>query len=94
MADVVITLNLATLRKYWLSLSAAGMGIWTSMNPAAQAQIIHYLSTAVHRHPSLTFWSGIAGLVIADLKQSPLAAPQPRSPVQEAPPYLSNKVPQ
>ena len=90
---VVINLDVNNLKKYWLSISAAGVAIWTSLNPGAQAQIIHYIATAVHSHPSLTFLAGLGSLVIADLKQSPLAA-KTVQPVVEAPPYLSNKTPQ
>jgi hypothetical protein len=89
---VVINLDLNTLKKYWLSISAAGVAIWTSLNPSAQAQIIHYVAAAVHAHPSLTFLAGLGSLIVADLKQSPLAA-KVITPVQEAP-YLANKTPQ
>lgn len=86
MADVTISIDLATLRKYWLTLSATGVGIWTSLNPAAQQKIIHYIATAVHGHPTLTFLAGLGALIVADLKQSPMAL---KLPVQEAPPYAA-----
>ena len=72
MGDVVITLNLDLLKRYWLSASAVGIGLWTSLNPAAQQQIIHYVSTAVHGHPTLTFLAGLGSLIVADMKQSPI----------------------
>jgi hypothetical protein len=76
-ADMTINLDISTLRKYWLSISATAIGIWTSLNPAAQQKIIHYVATAVHGHPTLTVLAGLASLVLADLKQSPLASPAP-----------------
>jgi uncharacterized membrane protein len=73
MADITLNLDITTLKKYWLSLSAVGVGIWTSLNPAAQQQIIHAIATAVHGHPTLTFLAGLGSLVIADMKQSPIS---------------------
>jgi uncharacterized membrane protein len=87
MADITITLDLSTIKKYWLSASVVGVGIWTSLNPAAQQQIIHYLAAAVHQHPTLTFLAGLGSLIVADLKQSPIPAP-PKPLVREAPPYV------
>lgn len=88
MPEVTINLDLATLKKYWLSVSAAGFGVWTQLNPDAQQQIIHYAATAIHSHPKVMFWVGVLGIILADMKKSPL---QVKPPVQEAPPYVAPK---
>lgn len=74
MADITLNFDVATLKKYWLTISALAVGLWTSLNPAAQQQIIHYVATAVHGHPTLTFLSGLGALIVADMKQSPIKA--------------------
>lgn len=75
--DVTINIDWATIKKYWLSISAAAVGIWTSLNPAAQASIIHQVSVFIHGYPALAKFISFAAVIALDLKQSPLAATQP-----------------
>jgi hypothetical protein len=87
---VTINLDVNLLKKYWLSISATLVGLWTYLTPAAQQQLVHYISVATLGHPIL---AAAFAVILADLKQSPLAA-KVVTPVVEAPQYLANKTPQ
>jgi hypothetical protein len=71
---MVINIDLNSIRKYWLTISAAAIGIWSYMTPAAQAQLIHYVTVATLGHPIL---AAALAVIIADLKQSPIVPPTP-----------------
>jgi len=71
---MVINIDLNSIRKYWLTISAAAIGIWSYMTPAAQAQLIHYVTVATLGHPII---AAALAVVIADLKQSPIVPPAP-----------------
>jgi hypothetical protein len=65
---MTLNIDLTLIKKYWLSISAAAVGIWMSLTPAAQAQLIHYATVITVGHPVLA--TAIA-IILADLKQSP-----------------------
>lgn len=78
---MTINLDLNLLKKYWLSISAAAIGVWSYLTPAAQAQLIHYVTVATMGHPILA--TAIA-IILADLKKSPI------TPTPDPAPALSS----
>lgn len=63
---------LALLKKYWLSSSAAIVGIWTALDPATQHAIIHQIANFIHRYPHGASLVAAIAVIAADLKGSPL----------------------
>ena len=77
---MTINLDVNTLKKYWLSISATVAGLWYSLSPTAQQQVIAYVSKIVHGYPKFSAAIGVITIILVDLKQSPLAvAPAPPS---------------
>jgi hypothetical protein len=83
---MVINIDVSTLRRYWLTIAATVVGIWGSLNPAAQQSVMTWLSQHLHGH---TLLAGLVTIILADLKQSPIAptpapSPAPAPPVPAA----------
>jgi hypothetical protein len=84
MKDMTINIDLNTLKKYWLSISATAAGLWYSLNPTAQANIIHYVGATIKGYPKLSAALGTLMVILADLKQSPLTPSTSASPAAPA----------